>query len=195
MRGTLVALKFKCNHCSEYIIVKYLKVGEEAKCLNCGEISVVPENNILTDEEPNPLNYGPLKVYTTKKPSIFKPSGKQLLISIVISTALTFIGQSLTKDSDSAIGYLYYFVILFIIAYISSFLSLVRIKDEKEIQKFSRNIAYKDGKCANCKKNIVKGEPVFIKPDIIARLLKEEIVLCMNCYNDFKLSLMKKRIN
>ena len=47
-----MALKFKCPDCGEYIITKFLKVGEVAKCRNCGAENVVPENALETNEEP-----------------------------------------------------------------------------------------------------------------------------------------------
>jgi|GEM_PF-1876292 len=47
-----MALKFKCRECGEYIITKFLKVGETAKCRNCGIENVVPENALETNEEP-----------------------------------------------------------------------------------------------------------------------------------------------
>lgn len=49
-----MALKFKCEKCGEYIIVKYLRVGEIAKCPHCGAMTTVPEGatEIETDEEP-----------------------------------------------------------------------------------------------------------------------------------------------
>ena len=48
-----LALKFKCRECDEYIITKFLKAGEVAKCRNCGAENAVPENTLETDEEPN----------------------------------------------------------------------------------------------------------------------------------------------
>jgi len=39
-----MALKFKCPKCGEDIIVRFLKVGEVAKCRNCGTDTPVPEN-------------------------------------------------------------------------------------------------------------------------------------------------------
>jgi predicted RNA-binding Zn-ribbon protein involved in translation (DUF1610 family) len=50
-----MALKFKCRECGEHIITKFLKVGEVAKCRNCGAENVVPENALRTDEEPKDI--------------------------------------------------------------------------------------------------------------------------------------------
>jgi DNA-directed RNA polymerase subunit M/transcription elongation factor TFIIS len=40
-----MALKFNCNHCDTEIILKFLKVGEEAKCKSCGKVSTIPEDD------------------------------------------------------------------------------------------------------------------------------------------------------
>ncbi len=50
-----MALKFKCRECGEYIITKFLKAGEVAKCRNCGAENVVPENALRTDEGPKDI--------------------------------------------------------------------------------------------------------------------------------------------
>lgn len=47
-----MALKFKCERCGEYIITKFFKVGEVAKCRICGAENRVPENATETGEEP-----------------------------------------------------------------------------------------------------------------------------------------------
>jgi len=39
-----MALKFKCNHCGTEIILKFLKVGEKAKCKSCGKVSTISED-------------------------------------------------------------------------------------------------------------------------------------------------------
>jgi len=46
-----MALKFKCKNCGEDIIVRYLKVGEIAKCRHCSAENEVPETATVTDEE------------------------------------------------------------------------------------------------------------------------------------------------
>jgi transcription elongation factor Elf1 len=46
-----MALKFNCSGCGQEIIVKHLKVGEVAKCRNCGAETKVPETAIETDEQ------------------------------------------------------------------------------------------------------------------------------------------------
>lgn len=50
-----MTLKFKCEKCGEYITTKFLKVGEVAKCRNCGAEVVVPENAPKADEEPKDI--------------------------------------------------------------------------------------------------------------------------------------------
>ena len=49
-----MALKFKCKQCGEYIIARFLKIGEVAKCRNCGAETTVPEDAVPTDEAPAP---------------------------------------------------------------------------------------------------------------------------------------------
>ena len=39
-----MALKFRCEKCGEDIAVRYLKVGEAAKCRSCGASNSVPES-------------------------------------------------------------------------------------------------------------------------------------------------------
>ena len=46
-----MALKFKCQNCDEDIIVKFLKVGETAKCKSCGSENVVPETVVEVEDE------------------------------------------------------------------------------------------------------------------------------------------------
>ncbi|MEO0288536.1 MAG: hypothetical protein ABIN00_02760 [candidate division WOR-3 bacterium] len=46
-----MALKFKCSKCENEIIVKFLKIGEIAKCPYCGKENVVPDDAIETFEE------------------------------------------------------------------------------------------------------------------------------------------------
>lgn len=40
--GSPMSLLFKCPNCGNDVTVRFLKVGDEAKCPSCGEISVVP---------------------------------------------------------------------------------------------------------------------------------------------------------
>ena len=37
-----MALKFKCQNCGKDIVVRFLKVGEIAKCRSCGSANAVP---------------------------------------------------------------------------------------------------------------------------------------------------------
>ena len=39
-----MALKFNCENCSSIIYSKFLKIGEGAKCKNCGSVTTIPEN-------------------------------------------------------------------------------------------------------------------------------------------------------
>lgn len=39
-----MAHKFKCGKCGEFIVVRWMKSGENAKCRKCGEETVVPED-------------------------------------------------------------------------------------------------------------------------------------------------------
>lgn len=48
-----MALKFKCTGCGEDIIVRYLKVGEVARCRNCGAEMAVPPTAVATTEKPS----------------------------------------------------------------------------------------------------------------------------------------------
>ena len=48
----IVALKFKCKNCNEFVIIRFLKIGEVVKCFNCGAENIIPESAVQTDEEP-----------------------------------------------------------------------------------------------------------------------------------------------
>lgn len=48
-----MALKFKCSNCDEDIIVRFLSVGETAKCRSCGAENVVPETAVETNQKPD----------------------------------------------------------------------------------------------------------------------------------------------
>ena len=39
-----MALKFQCKDCGKDIAVKFLKIGEAARCKNCGASNAVPES-------------------------------------------------------------------------------------------------------------------------------------------------------
>jgi hypothetical protein len=47
-----MALKFKCQNCSEDIVVKFLRVGEIAKCRSCGKENAVSETATEKVEAP-----------------------------------------------------------------------------------------------------------------------------------------------
>lgn len=44
--------QFKCGHCGKEIIIKFLKIGEKAKCRNCGFETIIPEDALQTNDEP-----------------------------------------------------------------------------------------------------------------------------------------------
>lgn len=46
-----MAFKFPCNTCGEYIIVRFLKLGEAAQCRNCGANTQVPESAEHVNDE------------------------------------------------------------------------------------------------------------------------------------------------
>lgn len=47
-----MALKFKCVECSGFVVTRFLKIGETAKCRYCGAEVTVPESATETNEEP-----------------------------------------------------------------------------------------------------------------------------------------------
>ena len=53
-----MSLKFNCQNCGSDIIVRYLKVGETARCKACAAENVVPETAAETTEEPDYLEHG-----------------------------------------------------------------------------------------------------------------------------------------
>ncbi|TFH65422.1 MAG: tetratricopeptide repeat protein [Candidatus Zixiibacteriota bacterium] len=55
-----MALKFICEHCKIEIVVRHLKVGEQALCRACGREMQVPLNAVETTHTPDNLNPTPL---------------------------------------------------------------------------------------------------------------------------------------
>tara|TARA_B100000959_G_C14626777_1_gene478538 strand:- start:87 stop:590 length:504 start_codon:yes stop_codon:yes gene_type:complete len=49
-----MALKFNCENCSSIIYSKFLKIGEGAKCKNCGSVTTIPENAEIISESDIP---------------------------------------------------------------------------------------------------------------------------------------------
>jgi len=47
-----MALSFRCEHCGKDIVVRYLKIGEVAKCRHCGNYVAVPEESIEIESVP-----------------------------------------------------------------------------------------------------------------------------------------------
>lgn len=50
-----MSLQFKCPHCHYWIITRYLKVGEVARCRHCGNQIEVPVTAMETDRLPDYL--------------------------------------------------------------------------------------------------------------------------------------------
>ncbi|MCP4580092.1 MAG: hypothetical protein GY839_00630 [candidate division Zixibacteria bacterium] len=190
-----MALKFSCRNCGDTIIVKYLNIGDKAKCLQCGSINTVPKISRETDKEPDPYKYNTReKTYSANKnESIFKPTGKQIVFSLIFGLIVMLLSRD-PDDSDSFVTKAMYYMIGYIIIYIGGYLQTLFINEENEIQKFAHSASPKDGHCANCKKNIIKGELIFIKKDFFARIFRQEIILCIECYNDYKLAFMKPKV-
>jgi len=189
-----MALQFECDSCGHLITVKHLTIGEEAKCFHCGMITIVPEYSAHTNGEPDYDRFERQDdVYKTPRRNIFEPSGKQILFSLLTAALFGVLGQLLLEGADSILKIVSYFLVTFIIAYFSSFLPAVFTKYEKEIHNFANSAAPRNGKCISCKKDIIKGEPIFLKSDFISRIFHEEMMLCIQCYNDHKLLLMKSK--
>ncbi len=47
-----MALEFNCNNCGMTIHVRYIAVGEEATCRNCGAKQLVPADHIIAADKP-----------------------------------------------------------------------------------------------------------------------------------------------
>lgn len=47
-----MALSFRCQHCGKDIIVRYLRIGEVAKCRHCGNHMAVPEESTEIESVP-----------------------------------------------------------------------------------------------------------------------------------------------
>ena len=56
-----MALKFQCKNCGEDIVVRFLKIGEAAKCKNCGASNSVPESaESISDEAAKSITKAPV---------------------------------------------------------------------------------------------------------------------------------------
>jgi predicted RNA-binding Zn-ribbon protein involved in translation (DUF1610 family) len=96
-----MSLKFKCGKCGKDIIVKFLKVGEIAKCYNCETYNTVPTNAIETKEEPN---WDVVEsVEPTRKPEFESGTSsmnsllKFAIYTLIISTLVFLLGQWYTS--------------------------------------------------------------------------------------------------
>jgi len=90
-----MALEFKCQNCGTDIIVKFVKVGETARCRSCGAENVVPETAVETDQEPDSSHVEePTSVASTDTAKANKRI-KQAWIAGVISGVITGIMQVL----------------------------------------------------------------------------------------------------
>ena len=86
-----MALEFKCQNCGTDIIVKFVKVGETARCRSCGAENVVPETAVETDQEPDSSHVEePTSVASTDTAKANKRI-KQAWIAGVISGVITLI--------------------------------------------------------------------------------------------------------
>jgi hypothetical protein len=57
LEGDKMPLKFRCKVCNSDIIIRFLKIGEIAKCKFCDTNNMVPETaNIITEDEACKLN-------------------------------------------------------------------------------------------------------------------------------------------
>lgn len=96
-----MSLKFFCSNCNNQIVVKYLKVGEVAKCWKCGTMNTVPASATFTDEISYyevPASSAEKKIITKAMiifPSLNKASRLIRLAAVVIDIVLFY-----------AIGYL-----------------------------------------------------------------------------------------
>ena len=77
-----MALKFKCVECGEYIITRFLKVGEVAKCQNCGAETTVPEDAIETDEKPKLQQAQPSHVEGPARRSVPNYLAQAILVTL-----------------------------------------------------------------------------------------------------------------
>ncbi|MEO0233875.1 MAG: hypothetical protein ABIN11_02180 [candidate division WOR-3 bacterium] len=97
-----MALKFKCSKCENEIIVKFLKIGDIARCPYCGKENVVPDDAIQTSEEKPKINKseGSLNINFSKNSDDFGLKNvlnnykylSILLIFMVLIIAINLIG-------------------------------------------------------------------------------------------------------
>ena len=107
----------------------------------------VPANSEQTNDDPDYKRIERQEeMYKSPQRSIFEPSGKQILTSLISAAILSVLIESLFKNNDSIFYKGLYFIVIFILVYISSFLPSIRVKDEKEIQKFVNGAAPRNGK-------------------------------------------------
>lgn len=89
-----MSLRFNCSNCETEVVVKYLKIGESAKCPHCGQNITIPANAIQTEQDPEYLvkpNEDKLEPQnTTKKLNIRNIQFTSRNISIAISLLLWF---------------------------------------------------------------------------------------------------------
>ena len=52
-----MALEFKCKHCNELMFLKFLKIGEIAKCKMCGKKNTIPKDAQMIHESDIPEKY------------------------------------------------------------------------------------------------------------------------------------------
>ena len=118
-----MALKFNCENCSYRIYSKFLKIGEEAKCNNCGGVTTIPENaetisdsdipEKLDDYEKHDNEPSPIKSQDGDKKSKLKyPALKTIsviyriiaLVLGIVSIIGLFYGLSMIGDYGGVVG-------------------------------------------------------------------------------------------
>ena len=81
-----VGLKFKCSGCNETIYLRYLTVGEVAKCKNCGGHNVVPPNAASFSDEktgrtPQRNQVEPFEAHVDSQPLVIQAKGEETTIN------------------------------------------------------------------------------------------------------------------
>ena len=119
-----MALQFRCPHCGENVIVKYLKVGEFAQCHQCGNRTEMPsdaghidDTKISTqraaptrhppDQRLEQLSYQDYITPTTLSHLMFSPKGRTSRSSIWAYSGLsliTLIASIFAYDAHSGFG-------------------------------------------------------------------------------------------
>lgn len=121
-----MALEFKCKHCGQIIVVKHLNIGEEGKCIHCRNFNIVPVDSTVSEDDPDYIKYE-RHVIINKKPDGNKSrfSIRQIILTAVIVLLLTKVVQYFSSGNDLLFNGIFYFVVMFVLAYLSIKLSSV----------------------------------------------------------------------